>query len=109
MVSECYIIINKEHALVIQRLDSAIQRISLYTVDSAVSFPSTDPLYSDLSVEKRYPMLGQLGQRLHTPLAQLGKKVQLLTLNKIWLQSTFGAYLKFFVEFFFLIGLTIFP
>ena len=44
-------IINKEQALVIQRLDSAIQRISLYTVDSAVSFPSTYPLYSDLSVE----------------------------------------------------------
>ena len=51
LVSECYVIINKEQALVIQRLDSAIQRISLYTVDSAVSFPSTYPLYSDLSVE----------------------------------------------------------
>ena len=42
---------NKEQALVIQRLDSAIQRINLYPVDSAVSFPSTYPLYSDLSVE----------------------------------------------------------
>ena len=90
---ECYIIINKEQALVIQRLDSVIQRINLYPVDSAVSFSSTYPLYSDLSVAKCYPMLGQVGQRPHTPLAQLGKKVQKLikllpTLNKIWLQST---------------------
>ena len=45
LVSECYIIINEEQALVIQSLDSAIQRISLYPVDSAVSFPSTYPLY----------------------------------------------------------------
>ena len=43
------IIINKNQALVIQRLDSAIQRINLYPVDSAISFPSTYPLYSDLS------------------------------------------------------------
>ena len=53
LVSECYIKINKEQALVIERLDSAIQlqRINLYPVDSAVSFPSTYPLHSDLSVE----------------------------------------------------------
>ena len=49
LVSECYIIINKNQALVIQRLDSAIQRINLYPVDSAISFPSTYRLYSDLS------------------------------------------------------------
>ena len=36
-------------ASVVQRLDSAIHRIKLYPVDSAVSFPNTYPLDSDLS------------------------------------------------------------
>ena len=49
LVSECYIIINEKQALVLQRLASAIQGINLYQVDSAISFPSTYPLYSDLS------------------------------------------------------------
>jgi len=39
------------------------------------------------SVEQRYPTLEQLGQGLHTALAQLGKKIQLL-LNKICPQTT---------------------
>ena len=51
-VNAILIIINKEQALVIQRLDSVIQRISLYPVDSAASFSSTYPLYSDLSLNK---------------------------------------------------------
>ena len=33
----------------IQKVDSAIQRINLYPVDSAVGFPDTYPLDSDLS------------------------------------------------------------
>ena len=46
LVSECCII-NKEQASVIQRLDSAIQQINLYPVDSAISFTTcnTYPLY----------------------------------------------------------------
>ena len=32
-------------------LDSAIHWINLYRVDSAISFPNTYPLYSDLSIE----------------------------------------------------------
>ena len=36
-------------ASVVQRLDSAIHRINLYSVDSAISFPNTYPLDSDLS------------------------------------------------------------
>ena len=34
---------------VVQKLDSAIHRINLYPVDSAIGFPSTYPLDSDLS------------------------------------------------------------
>ena len=44
-------IIDKEHAYVIQRLDSAIRWINLYRADSPISFPNTYPLYSDLSIE----------------------------------------------------------
>jgi len=42
-------LINEKQALVLQRLASAIQRINLYPVDRAISFPSTYPLYGDLS------------------------------------------------------------
>ena len=38
-----------EQASVAQRLDSAIHRINLYSVDSAISFPDTYPPNSDLS------------------------------------------------------------
>ena len=39
-----------EHlVLVVQRLDSAVQWINLYSVDSAISFPNTYPLDSDSS------------------------------------------------------------
>ena len=34
---------------VVQKLDSAIQRINLYPVDSAIGFNNTYPLDSDLS------------------------------------------------------------
>ena len=40
---------NPALASVVQRLDSAIHRITLYPVDSAISFPNTYPLDSDLS------------------------------------------------------------
>ena len=36
-------------APVVQKVDSAIQRINLYPVDSAIGFPNTYPLDSDLS------------------------------------------------------------
>ena len=36
-------------ASVVQRLDSPIHRIYLYSVDSAISFPNINPLDSDLS------------------------------------------------------------
>ena len=36
-------------ALVVQRLDSSIHQINLYPIDSAISFPSTYLLDSDLS------------------------------------------------------------
>ena len=36
-------------ALVVQSLDSAIQRLKIYPLDSAIGFPNTYPLDSDLS------------------------------------------------------------
>ena len=36
-------------APVVQKADSANQRINLYPVDSAIGFPNTYPLDSDLS------------------------------------------------------------
>ena len=38
-----------DQAPVVQTLDSAIQRINIYSVDSAIGFPNTYPLGSDLS------------------------------------------------------------
>ena len=39
----------KEQAPVVQKVDSAIQRINHYPVDSTIGFPNTYPLDSDLS------------------------------------------------------------
>ena len=36
-------------AAVVQTLDSAIHRIKIYPMDSAIGFPNTYPLGSDLS------------------------------------------------------------
>ena len=38
-----------DQAPVVQKLDSAVQRINLYPVDSAIGFPNTYPLDRDLS------------------------------------------------------------
>ena len=38
-----------DQAAVVQTLDSAIRRIKIYPMDSAVGFPNTYPLDSDLS------------------------------------------------------------
>ena len=43
------IVLQNGLASVVQRLDSAIHRITLYPVDSAISFPNTYPLDNDLS------------------------------------------------------------
>ena len=40
---------DKDQAPVVQTLDSAIHRIKIYPVDSAIGFPNTYPLDSDLS------------------------------------------------------------
>ena len=42
-------------------LDSAIHRINLYPVDSAISFPDAYPLKSDLSGGYRFPTFEQPG------------------------------------------------
>ena len=42
-------------------MDNAIHRINLYPPDSAIGFPSTYPLDSDLSGRKRYSSLEQPG------------------------------------------------
>ena len=38
-----------DKAPVVQKVDSALQRINLYPLDSAIGFPATYPLDSDLS------------------------------------------------------------
>ena len=38
-----------DQAPVVQKVNSAIQRINLHPVDSAIGFPNTYPLDSDLS------------------------------------------------------------
>ena len=40
---------SKVLAPVVQKVDSAIQRINFYPLDSAIGFPNTYPLDSDLS------------------------------------------------------------
>ena len=40
---------NLDQAPVVQKVDSAIQRINLYPVDSAIGFPNTYPPGRDLS------------------------------------------------------------
>ena len=46
---ERILICTKGLAPVVQKEDSAIQRINLYLVDSAIGFPNTYPLDRDLS------------------------------------------------------------
>ena len=48
-------------APVVQKVDSAIHRINLCSVDSAIGFPNTYPQGRDLSDEKRYPAFEKLG------------------------------------------------
>ena len=48
-------------APVLQKVDSAIQRINLYPVDNAIGFPNTYPLDSDLSGGLRYLTFEQPG------------------------------------------------
>ena len=38
---------NMHQALVVQKVDSTIQRINLYPLDSAIGFPKTYPMDSD--------------------------------------------------------------
>ena len=52
----------KCEAPVVQRLDSAIQRINLYPLDSAIGFSNSYPLDSDLSGGYCYPPFEQHGQ-----------------------------------------------
>ena len=54
-------------APVVQKMDSAIQRINHYPLNSAIGFPNTYPLDSDLSGEWRYPSFEQPGtDKLYT-------------------------------------------
>ena len=48
-------------APVVQKVDSAIHRINLYPVDSAIGFPNTSPLNSVLSDGQRDTAFEQLG------------------------------------------------
>ena len=48
-------------AEVVQKVDNAIDRINLYPLDSAIGFPNTSPLDSDLSGGHCYPAFEQPG------------------------------------------------
>ena len=48
-------------AEVVQKVDNAIDRINLYPLDSAIGFPNTCPLDSDLSGGHCYPSFEQPG------------------------------------------------
>ena len=48
-------------APVVQKVDRAIHRINLCSVDSAICFPNTYPQGKDLSDGKRYPAFEKLG------------------------------------------------
>ena len=49
---------------VVQKVDNANNQINLYTVDSAIGFPNTYPLDSDLSNRLPCPALEELGPGL---------------------------------------------
>ena len=49
---------------VIQKVDNANNQINLYTVESAIDFPNTYPLDSDLSNGLTHPALEELGPGL---------------------------------------------
>ena len=55
---------NWGQASVVQKVDSTIQRVSLYPVDSSIGFPNTYPLDSDLSNGLPHPALEELGPGL---------------------------------------------
>ena len=48
-------------APVVQKMDTVILRINLHPLNSAIGFPNTYPLDSDLSNEERYPSFEQPG------------------------------------------------
>ena len=48
----------------VQKVDKAIHRINLYPTDSAISFPNTNPLDSDLPGGQCCPAFELLGPEL---------------------------------------------
>ena len=50
-----------QQAPVVQKVDNSIHWINLYPLDSAVGFPITYPLNSDLTGGKHYPSFEQPG------------------------------------------------
>lgn len=62
---------NAHLAPVVHRLVSAIHRIKIYAVDSAISLPNTCPLDSDLSGRQRYSAFEQPGPDEHRPTRSL--------------------------------------
>ena len=50
---------------VVQKVDNTIHRINHYPLDSAIGFPNTYAVDSDLPSEHRYPTFEQLGPEIY--------------------------------------------
>ena len=50
---------------VVQKVDNTIHRINHYPLDSAIGFPNTYAVDSDLPGEHRYPTFEQLGPEIY--------------------------------------------
>ena len=61
--------------LVVQKVDNAIHHITLYPLDSAIGFPNTYSLDSDLSSGQCYPSFEQQGPDVCTNYSQARSSV----------------------------------
>ena len=71
---------------VVRKEDSAIHRIKLYPLNSAIGFPNTYPLDSDLSGGWRYPRFEQPGPDVQILILSLIIKFVIFLAQKIGFQ-----------------------
>ena len=69
--------------LVVQKVDNAIHHITLYPLDSAIGFPNTYSLDSDLSSGQCYPSFEQQGPDVCTNYSQARSSVPPKTINEL--------------------------
>ena len=69
--------------LVVQKVDNAIHHITLYPLDSAIGFPNTYSLDSDLSSGQCYPSFEQQGPDVCTNYSQARSSVPPTIINEL--------------------------